>query len=338
MGRNLADYTYHRHHPVLLAEVMDVLQPRDGGIYVDGTFGAGGYSRAILERADCVVYAIDRDPNAIAGGASMVAAFDGRLTLIEGAFGDMQALLAEAGVEAVDGVAFDVGVSSMQLDEGSRGFSFMKDGPLDMRMACEGVSAADVVNSMPEAQLKRVIAVLGEERRAHAIVKAIARRRREQPFSRTSELAGVIEKVLGKRPGDRIHPATRTFQALRIYVNAELEQLALGLQAAERLLSPGGRLAVVSFHSLEDRIVKRFFAARCGKTARPSRHVPEAAARPQPSFADLTRGGIVPGEAEVAANPRARSARLRAGERTEAPALIVDQGARADGLPNLGDF
>jgi 16S rRNA (cytosine1402-N4)-methyltransferase len=338
MGRKLADHSYDRHHPVLLAEVVDVLDPRDGGVYVDGTFGAGGYSRAILERADCVVHAIDRDPNAIAGGASMVAAFDGRLTLIEGAFGDMQALLAQAGVDAVDGVALDVGVSSMQLDEAARGFSFMKDGPLDMRMACEGVSAADVVNSMPEAQLKRVIAVLGEERRAHAIVKAIARRRKEQPFSRTSELAGVIETVLGKRPGERIHPATRTFQALRIFVNAELEQLAQGLQAAERLLSPGGRLAVVSFHSLEDRTVKRFFAARCGKTARPSRYVPLAEEGPQPSFKDLTRGGIVPCAAEIAANPRARSARLRAGERTDAPAWAVDEAARADGLPNLGVF
>ena len=323
---------------MLLAEVVDILQPRDGGVYVDGTFGAGGYSQAILEQADCVVYAIDRDPNAIAGGASMVAAFEGRLTLIEGAFGDMQALLADAGVTAVDGVALDVGVSSMQLDEAGRGFSFKKDGPLDMRMACEGLSAADVVNSMPEAQLKRVIAVLGEERRAHAVVKAIARRRSEQPFSRTSELAGVIEKVLGKRPGDRIHPATRTFQALRIYVNAELEQLAQGLQAAERLLKPGGRLAVVSFHSLEDRIVKRFFAARCGRTARPSRYLPDAEAGPKPSFADLTRGGIVPCESEVTGNPRARSARLRASERTDAPAWIVDEGSRLDGLPNLGEL
>ncbi len=329
----------NRHLPVLLSEVIEVLEPRDGGVYVDGTFGAGGYARAILERADCAVFAIDRDPDAIAGGASMVAEFGGRLTLIEGRFADMQALLAGFGVTAVDGVTLDVGVSSMQLDEAGRGFSFLHDGPLDMRMEQAGVSAADVVNAMPEAQLKRVIAVLGEERRAHAIVRAIARRRAEQPFSRTSELAGVIEKVLGKRPGERIHPATRTFQALRIFVNGELQQLADGLSAAERLLSPGGRLAVVSFHSLEDRIVKRFLAARTGKTGRPSRHAPDVGDMISPSFRDLTRGGVVAGEAEVAGNPRARSARLRGGERTGAEAIpFGDNEAVAAGLPQPGEF
>jgi 16S rRNA (cytosine1402-N4)-methyltransferase len=292
----------------------------------------------MLERADCVVYAIDRDPAAIAGGASMVADFGGRLTLIEGAFADMAELLARFGVDAVDGIALDVGVSSMQLDEAERGFSFMRDGPLDMRMAQAGVSAADVVNSMPETQLKRVIAVLGEERRAHAIVKAIARRRAEQPFSRTSELAGLIEKVLGKRPGDRIHPATRTFQALRIFVNGELEQLAEALGAAERLLNPGGRLAVVSFHSLEDRIVKRFLARRTGKIARPSRHAPDTADAISPSFSDLTRGGITASPAEVERNPRARSARLRAGERTAAAVIAFDAKAEGAGLPQLGEF
>lgn len=328
-----------RHLPVLLSEVIDLLAPRDGGVYVDGTFGAGGYTRAMLERADCVVYAIDRDPEAIAGGASMVADFDGRLTLIEGRFADMQALLAGFGVAAVDGVTLDVGVSSMQLDEGERGFSFMHDGPLDMRMERAGVSAADVVNQMPETQLKRVIAVLGEERRAHAIVRAIARRRAEQPFSRTSELAGLIANVLGKRPGERIHPATRTFQALRIFVNGELQQLADGLSAAEQLLSSGGRLAVVSFHSLEDRIVKRFLTERCGKTARPSRHAPVGAAGPEASFIDLTRGGIVAGEREIAGNPRARSARLRGGERSAAaPIAARDNRQALAGLPDLGEL
>ena len=275
---------------------------------------------------------------AVAGGASMVAAFDGRLTLIEGRFSEMGELLAAVDVAAVDGVTLDVGVSSMQLDQGERGFSFMKEGPLDMRMERDGLSAADVVNSMPEAQLKRIIAVLGEERRAHAIVRAISKRRVDEPFTRTSELAGTIEKVLGKRPGDRIHPATRTFQALRIYVNGELQQLAAGLSAAEALLNPGGRLAVVSFHSLEDRIVKRYFTARCGKTSRPSRHVPESTDIVMPSFSDLARGGIVASDAETDANPRARSARLRGAERLDAPVIPFDMTDRRSGVPALGDI
>ncbi len=326
---------FDRHRPVLLDEVVMVLQPRDGGIYVDGTFGAGGNSRAILDTADCVVYAIDRDPAAIKSGAPLAAHCAGRLTLIEGRFADMQALLATYDVKAVDGVVLDVGVSSMQLDEAERGFSFLKDGPLDMRMEQAGMSAADVVNAMPEAQLKRVIAVLGEENRARAIAKAIARRREDQPFSRTGDLAGLIESVIGKRPGDRIHPATRTFQALRIYVNAELEQLAAGLAACECLLVPGGRVLVVSFHSLEDRITKRFFAARTGKTARPSRHAPHGDDGPAASFRDIARGGIVPGNAEINSNPRARSARLRAAERTSAPVIPFEPADAAPGLPRL---
>ena len=336
MGQEPTEVEYERHRPVLLDEVIASLNPRDGGIYVDGTFGAGGYTRAILDAADCTVYAIDRDPDAISGGAAMAAAFGDRLTLIEGRFGDMQALLAEHGVSAVDGVVFDVGVSSMQLDQAGRGFSFAKDGPLDMRMEQAGPSAADVVNAMPEAQLKRIIAVLGEEKKARAIANAITRRRREQAFSRTSELAGLIEKVIGKKPGERIHPATRTFQALRIFVNGELEQLVDGLAAAETLLAPNGRLVVVSFHSLEDRIVKRYLAARTGKVSKPSRHAPPGADGPAASFEDIARGGIVPGEGEVNVNPRARSARLRAGRRTEHPVIPIDAMGGGLGLPKLG--
>ncbi len=326
---------FDRHRPVLLDEVLAVLAPKDGEIYVDGTFGAGGYSRAILEAADCVVYGIDRDPAAIGDGAPMVDAFAGRLTLLDGRFADMQALLAEQGVASVDGVVLDVGVSSMQLDDAERGFSFLRDGPLDMRMEKCGLSAADVVNAMPEDQLKRVIAVLGEEKRARAIAKAVVRRRLDKAFSRTSDLATLIEGVIGKRPRDRIHPATRTFQALRIYVNAELDQLATGLAACENILAPGGRLVVVSFHSLEDRIVKRFFAMRTGKTTRPSRHQPPGAKGPAASFIDLTRGGIVAGKDEVDGNPRARSARLRAVERTRSPVIPLDADEADLGLPKL---
>ena len=335
MGESPANREYDRHRPVLLDEVVAMLKPRDGGIYVDGTFGAGGYSRAILDAADCVVYAIDRDPDAIRGGAAMAAEFDGRLTLIEGRFADMQALLAGQNVAAVDGVVLDVGVSSMQVDEAARGFSFMNDGPLDMRMEQSGPSAADVIDAMPEAQLKRIIAVLGEEKRARSIAKAIAGRRAEEEFTRTSELANLIEKTIGKRPGDRIHPATQLILFTGNYTKSELEQLVQGLSVAENLLAPEGRLLVVSFHSLEDRIVKRFFTERTGRTARPSRHAPPAAEGPAASFLDLTRGGVVPGAAEVDINPRARSARLRAGERTTHPALAFDPANPGLGVPKL---
>ena len=335
MGNSADKSGYDRHRPVLLDEVVGLLAPRDGGIYVDGTFGAGGYSRAILEAADCVVYAIDRDPAAINGGAAMAAAFGDRLTLIEGRIADMAGLLAGLGVHEVDGVVLDIGVSSMQLDEAERGFSFAKDGPLDMRMEQSGPSAADVVNALPEAQLKKIIAVLGEEKRARAVARAIAKRREEQQFSRTSDLARLIETVLGKRPGERIHPATRTFQALRIFVNGELSQLAEALAAAEQLLKPGGKLAVVTFHSLEDRIVKRFFAARTGRGAQPSRHLPPGAEGPPASFIDIARGGITPGDNEIEINPRARSARLRGGERTAHPAIAFDIAGAVPDLPSL---
>jgi 16S rRNA (cytosine1402-N4)-methyltransferase len=315
------------HQPVLLGEVLEALAPRPEAIYVDATFGGGGYTRAMLESASCTVYAIDRDPFAIAAGAAAIAAFPCRLTLIEGLFSDMGDLLAAHGVREVDGVVLDIGVSSMQIDEAARGFSFQKDGPLDMRMGGAGVSAADVVNSLEEDELKKVIAVFGEERRAQTVARAIATRRREQPFTRTGELAHLIQSVLGRRPHEAIHPATRTFQALRIFVNNELEELTQGLSAAEQLLKPGGRLAVVTFHSLEDRIVKRFLSERSGKEAQPSRHRPAAQAVP-PSFQLLGPQPVMAREEEVSRNPRARSAKLRAAIRTSAPVQKLSPGLR----------
>ena len=314
------DHTPDLHIPVLLGPVMDALCPAHGEVFVDGTFGAGGYTKALLDTAPCKVIAIDRDPNAIAAGAWLVESFADRLTLVQGRFSQMEQIVADAGLTHVDGIVLDVGVSSMQLDQGERGFSFMRDGPLDMRMDQNGTSAADVVNDFEERDLRHIISVLGEEKRAFAIAKAITKRREQEPFTRTLDLAALIEATLGRPPkfkGPSIHPATRAFQALRIYVNAELRELAEALAAAERLLAPGGRLAIVTFHSLEDRIVKRFLHQRSGRAARPSRHAPQVAEL-APSFEELARGGVVADEAEVSSNPRARSARLRAGMRTEA--------------------
>ncbi len=311
-----------RHVPVLLEPVLDVLCPAENEIFVDGTFGAGGYTAALLEAANCKVIAIDRDPDAIRAGAGLVQRYQGRLQLVAGRFSEMQSIVQAAGITSVNGIVLDVGVSSMQLDEAGRGFSFMRDGPLDMRMEQSGRSAADIVNSFEERDLRYIIGVLGEEKRAFAIAKAIVKRREDQLFTGTLDLAGVIEQTLGRPPrskGPSIHPATRTFQALRIYINAELKELAEALVAAERLLAPGGRLAVVTFHSLEDRIVKRFLGARSGRAARASRHQPQAE-EIEPSFEEIARGGIVASEDETLQNPRARSARLRAGVRTAAPA------------------
>jgi len=322
-----------RHLPVMPEAVMAALAPKDGGIYVDGTFGAGGHARLLLERAQTTVYAIDRDPSAIRDGKALQEAFGDRLVLIEGRFSDMIDLMASAGVERVDGILLDIGVSSMQLDDGGRGFSFAHDGPLDMRMAGRGVSAADVVNTLDEAVLKRLLRVLGEERRAHAVVRAIAAARARAPITRTGELAAIVEKAVGRRPGERISPATRTFQALRIYVNGELGELAAGLVAAEQLLRPGGRLAVLTFHSLEDRIIKRFLKERSGSTGRPSRHSPPIEQQPA-TFIDILPGGVTAAAGEIAANPRARSARLRAAERTAAAAGPPDR-ARFDALTEL---
>ncbi len=325
-----------RHTPVMLREVLEALEPRDGGIYVDGTFGAGGYSRAILDAADCTLVAVDRDPDAIAGGQAMVAEFGERLILVPGRFADMSALLDSRSITAVDGVVLDLGVSSMQLDTAERGFSFRFDGPLDMRMGGsadeETPSAADVVNTLDEKDLARIIGVYGEERFSRRIARAIVAKRADRPFSRTAELADTVSQQIGvQRHQSRIHPATRTFQALRIHVNGELGQLAQGLCAAEDRLNPGGRLVVVSFHSLEDRIVKRFLAERTGKTAVGSRHLPSGPDVRAPSFTDIARGGWKSTDTEADNNPRSRSARLRAGERTAAPSYPRD--FKAMGLP-----
>lgn len=323
-----------RHIPVMLGEVLSALSPRDGGIYVDGTFGAGGYSRAILEAANCKVFAIDRDPEAIRDGAALLAAFPGRLTLIHGRFSEMEALLAQHGATAIDGAVLDIGVSSMQIDEAARGFSFAKDGPLDMRMSLDGPSAADIVNALAPEDLARVIAVLGEENKARAIARAIVKARGEQRLATTLSLVSAIERATGRqKPHERIHPATRTFQALRIFVNGELDELAEGLAAAERLLKPGGRLAVVTFHSLEDRIVKRFFMERTREKPAGSRHMPEAEQGPAPSFKALLKGHAVVSDAEALRNARARSAKLRAAERNTAPPQRLDMTAL--GVPHI---
>jgi 16S rRNA (cytosine1402-N4)-methyltransferase len=307
------------HVPVLLPEVLQALQPRDGGLYVDGTFGAGGYTAAILDAADCRVYAVDRDPAALERGRDLSARHAGRLELIEGRFGDLTQLLAARGVAVVHGIVFDLGTSSPQLDEAARGFSFRFDGPLDMRMGTSGATAADLVNQLPEAELADVIWRYGEERHSRRIARAIVRARAETPIARTLELASLIRQVVRRSP-DGIDPATRTFQALRIRVNDEIDELRRGLAAAEQLLAPDGWLAVVSFHSLEDREVKDFLRARSDTAARASRHLPDTGARRVPSFKLLSRRPIRPSDAELRSNPRARSARLRAAQRTTAPA------------------
>ena len=302
------------HIPVMLNEVIGLLAPRDGGRYLDATFGGGGYAEAILGAAACTLWAIDRDPDAIARGAHIAARHPG-LHLIHGTFGAMLSLLAEQGVTTLDGVVFDLGVSSYQLDHPERGFSFRAEGPLDMRMSRSGLSAADLVNTMSERELADVLFELGEERASRRIARAIVAARAEQPIITTAQLATIIRKVL--RP-DRsgIDPATRSFQALRIKVNDELGEIEHGLAQASELLAPGGRLIVVSFHSLEDRIVKRLMTDAAGRMPAPSRHDPRGlVARARPDFRLLTARPLRPTASEVAANPRARSARLRALER-----------------------
>ncbi len=316
-----------RHHPVLRAEALSALRPRAGGIYVDGTFGAGGYTASILAEPGTRVVALDRDPTAIAGGAALAGA-EPRLTLVEARFGTLDAVLDGLALPPVDGVVLDVGVSSMQFDQAERGFSFRFDGPLDMRMGRDGPSAADIVNGADEADLADILYRYGDERASRRIARAICFDRRTAPFTSTRALAEMIGRVVPGRPGD-IHPATRTFQALRIAVNDELGELHDALEAAERRLAQGGVLAVVTFHSLEDRIVKRFLQTRAGRGEGGSRHLPAGAARPAPSFALPGRQPVVPGPAEVADNPRARSAKLRSGTRTEAPAWAPDPAARA---------
>jgi 16S rRNA (cytosine1402-N4)-methyltransferase len=304
------------HIPVLVDAVLAALAPRDDATYIDATFGAGGYSEAILGAARCRVFGIDRDPDAVARGQALAAKHGGRLTLIAGPFGDMERLIFPFAPGPIAGVAFDLGVSSMQLDAAGRGFSFRQDGPLDMRMSREGASAADLLARLSERELADLIRSLGEERFAGRVARAIVAAQIRRPLTTTGELAEIVRAALPRRePG--LDPATRTFQALRIAVNDELGELDRGLAAAERLLMPGGRLAVVSFHSLEDARVKAFLRRR-GEEARGSRHLPPRPGGPAPSFALLSRRPTRPSADEIAHNPRARSARLRAAERTSA--------------------
>ncbi len=321
------------HVPVLGRPTLDFLNVKDGGVYIDATFGAGGYTRAILAAADCKVIAIDRDPDAIALGRELTAA-NKRLTLVEDRFSNLAQIARAAGRDTVDGVVLDLGVSSMQLDTAERGFSFRLEGPLDMRMGASGASAAEVVAAASERDLADIIFLLGEERHSRAVARAIVKARTASPITTTAALANIVASVVRARLGD-IHPATRTFQALRIFVNDELGELARALAASERVLKTGGRLVVVSFHSLEDRIVKNFFAARA--TARGgSRHAPEVK-HSAPSFRILTKRPVTADKEEVGSNPRARSAKLRAAERTEAPAHGGDVSNLLPRLPALAD-
>ncbi len=320
-----------RHVPVLGRQAIEMLSPHDGGVYLDATFGAGGYSRAILETAGTRIIGIDRDRTAITGGFDLVDRSDGRLTLVEDRFSNLAEICAALDILSVDGVVMDVGVSSMQLDEAERGFSFRLGGPLDMRMGRDGPTAADVVAKASEADLANIIYIFGEERHSRRLARAIVAARKEAPVATTRALADIISRVVRSKPGE-IHPATRTFQALRIFVNEELDELHLALSAAERMLKPGGRLVVVSFHSLEDRIVKNFMVERA-KAGGGSRHLPEIA-QDAPSFHILTKRPVTPDDGEISVNPRARSAKLRAAERTAAPAHAA---AALPAWPSLDD-
>ena len=325
-----------RHVPVLRTQMLHALRARDGKSYIDATFGAGGYSEAILATAPgSRVLGIDRDPAALAAGRALAEQYLGRLRLSEGRFGELDRLATAAGFAPADGVVLDIGVSSMQLDDPERGFSFQSDGPLDMRMSASGPTAADVLNTADEARLADILFHLGEERSARALARAIVARRQQQPIVRTSELAELAARVLGRARIAGRHAATRTFQALRIYVNDELAELAWGLSAAERVLAPGGRLVVVTFHSLEDRLVKRFLRERAAPQPHASRHLPpQAGSRAQPSFQFLNHRPVSPTDKEIAANPRARSAKLRAAVRTDVAASQADPGGLS--FPRLG--
>lgn len=318
------------HIPVMLNEVLASLSPTSGETHLDGTFGAGGYTSAILGKGANVI-AIDRDPDAIENGKVLVEQSAGKLSLIHGRFSNLDEIALEDCGGQIDGVVLDIGVSSMQLDQAERGFSFQKDGPLDMRMAQTGVSAADVVNNADHSTLTRVIGILGEEKKASRISRAIIDARLSQTFTTTLQLATLIEKTIGRRPTDKIHPATRSFQGLRIFVNQELEELCDALLAAENALKPGGRLVVVTFHSLEDRIVKKFFADRTGGSGG-SRHMPEIKIA-KPNFSQIKRGALSASKEECEINPRSRSAKLRWAIRSE------DSPRKKDlsifGLPNL---
>jgi 16S rRNA (cytosine1402-N4)-methyltransferase len=314
------------HVPVLLAEVMAALAVAPGETHVDGTFGAGGYTSAILEKGAARVYAFDRDPDAITEGETLAASSGGRLTLVPERFSRMRQALAARNVEAVDGVTLDIGVSSMQLDRAERGFSFQADGPLDMRMGREGESAADFLNHAPEEEIADIVYRYAEEPRSRRIARAIVAAR---PIERTGQLAEIVRKALGWHPGMKKDPATRTFQAIRIHLNEELQELEGGLEAAEQVLAPGGRLAVVTFHSLEDRMVKRFLKERSGDLPSGSRHLPvQSGNRPDSTFEAVSRP-VKAGESEIKANPRARSATLRVARRTSASAWTSREGMPA---------
>ncbi len=321
-----------RHIPVLSRTAVEYLNVRDGGVYIDATFGAGGYSREILARGAAFIIAIDRDPHAVAGGAELAHTASGRLFLTESEFSLLEGVARRVGHEKVDGVVFDVGVSSMQLDQAARGFSFRHEGPLDMRMGGGGPTAAEVIAAVAEGDLARIIATLGEERHARGIARAVVRARRSAPIRTTHTLADIVAGVVHARAG-AIHPATRTFQALHMLVNDELAELAAGLAAAERVLRPGGRLVVVTFHSLEDRLVKSFLAERSLRP-RSSRHLPQTQ-EPPPTFKLLLKRPVTPDASEVRANPRARSAKLRAAERTAAAPRAGHRDVHVAGLPSL---
>lgn len=320
------------HAPVLLAEVIEALAPKSGDVVIDATFGAGGYSRAILECGADVV-ALDRDPTVQPFADAVARDFPDRFQLIRTPFSGLAEAFEESGKAKLDGAVFDIGVSSMQLDQAERGFSFMRDGPLDMRMSANsdhgGETAADIVNTWDHGPLAHIFKLYGDERQSGRVATAILRRRVEQPFTRTLDLAEVVEKALGGRRGAAIHPATRVFQALRIAVNDELGELERGLEAAEATLAPGGRLVVVTFHSLEDRMVKAFLTERTGNAPGGSRHAPVAVETRKPSFDLLFKRAREAGEAELAANPRARSAKIRAAVRTDAPAWGAMKGRAA---------
>ena len=326
-----------RHVPVLLDEIVAHLAPAPGDRIIDGTFGAGGYTQALLNAAsDVRVLAIERDPDARAAGQPLVERFGERLTLVAGRFGDLAEIAQAREFTPVNGVVLDIGVSSMQLDEAGRGFSFMVDGPLDMRMERDGPTATDLVNEMDEADLANVIFAYGEERQSRRVARAIVKAREAQRIETTRALAMIVERALGRRHDDDRHPATRTFQALRIAVNDELGELARGLAAAEQVLVPGGRLVIVTFHSLEDRIVKRFLQRRSGRLGTGSRHGPPISDTTPPSFQLVNHRPVTPSEKELAANPRARSAKLRAALRTEAPPW-PEETAGELGLPTLAE-
>ncbi len=321
---------HSRHVPVLLDEIVEALDPHSGKWIMDGTFGFGGYSTALLNKGANIL-GVDRDPEAAERAAELQKSFPDQLRFVAGCFGELDEI-AEAEGLALDAIVLDIGVSSMQLDDAERGFSFMNDGPLDMRMSQSGPSAADVVNDYEEAELSRIFRELGEEKQARRIAKAIVDHRKQIAFATTLDLANVVEKAVGRKPQQKIHPATRVFQALRIFVNGELDELVDGLVAAEKCLKPGGRLVVVTFHSLEDRIVKRFFQDRAKTHAGGSRYRPEQDLAP-PSFKMLVKGGVGPSDEELERNPRSRSAKMRAGERLDAAPHDLD--ARGLGLPKL---